>query len=268
VRHGEGMVARKVMLYYYDPGRGPLSTNLRHAPHPPPSLAGPVRRRGLAGLRAPLRPAAAADRGIAFARPGHLAERRRGTGLRGVRHPAGRVQPALGIPSPSRPACAGPAAARPGGAVGRGPLCPPARDRGAARGGDDLRRHPGGARAPGEPAPEPRPRPRRQLHALKAGTAGRPAAAWENPPPRATARRPHGPDIFPPIFQGSRSKTMGKGDRKTAKGKRYISSYGNARPKAVAKASGGAAAPVAKAAKASAKAPARKAVKKVVAKAD
>src|SRR5690606_34661104 len=30
---------------------------------------------------------------------------------------------------------------------------------------------------------------------------------------------------------------MGKGDRKTAKGKRYISSYGNARPKAVAKAS-------------------------------
>ena len=36
---------------------------------------------------------------------------------------------------------------------------------------------------------------------------------------------------------------MGKGDRKTAKGKRYISSYGNARPKAVAKASGSAAAP-------------------------
>jgi 30S ribosomal protein S31 len=27
---------------------------------------------------------------------------------------------------------------------------------------------------------------------------------------------------------------MGKGDRKTAKGKRYNSSYGNARPKAVA----------------------------------
>src|SRR5690606_41032100 len=61
---------------------------------------------------------------------------------------------------------------------------------------------------------------------------------------------------------------MGKGDRKTAKGKRYISSYGNARPKAVARASGSAAAPVAKAAKASAKAPARKAGKKVVAKAD
>src|SRR5690606_36625020 len=91
VRHGEGMVARKVMLYYYDPGRGPLSTNLRHAPHPPPSLAGPVRRRGLADLRTPLRPAAAADRGIAFARPGQLAERRRGTGLRGVRHRALRA---------------------------------------------------------------------------------------------------------------------------------------------------------------------------------
>ena len=57
---------------------------------------------------------------------------------------------------------------------------------------------------------------------------------------------------------------MGKGDRKTAKGKRYSSSYGNARPKAVTRASGSAAAPVAKAAT---RAPARKAVKKV-AKAD
>ena len=57
---------------------------------------------------------------------------------------------------------------------------------------------------------------------------------------------------------------MGKGDRKTAKGKRYSSSYGNARPKAVAKAAGTATAPVAKKAT---KAPAaKKAVKKVVAK--
>lgn len=41
---------------------------------------------------------------------------------------------------------------------------------------------------------------------------------------------------------------MGKGDRKTAKGKRYNASYGNARPKAgaVKKAAGTAAAPVAK----------------------
>lgn len=39
---------------------------------------------------------------------------------------------------------------------------------------------------------------------------------------------------------------MGKGDRKTAKGKRYNCSYGNARPKAVTKASGSATAPVAK----------------------
>ncbi len=60
---------------------------------------------------------------------------------------------------------------------------------------------------------------------------------------------------------------MGKGDRKTAKGKRYNSSYGNARPKATGLAAG--AAPVAKkaAAKPAAKAPAKKAaVKKVAAK--
>ena len=39
---------------------------------------------------------------------------------------------------------------------------------------------------------------------------------------------------------------MGKGDRKTTKGKRNISSYGNARSKATTKAAGTAAAPVAK----------------------
>lgn len=39
---------------------------------------------------------------------------------------------------------------------------------------------------------------------------------------------------------------MGKGDRKTAKGKRYNCSYGNIRPKAITKAAGSAAAPVAK----------------------
>ena len=57
---------------------------------------------------------------------------------------------------------------------------------------------------------------------------------------------------------------MGKGDRKTAKGKRYNSSYGNARSKAVTKAAGTAAAPaVKKAAKtAAAKAPAKKVVAK------
>lgn len=54
---------------------------------------------------------------------------------------------------------------------------------------------------------------------------------------------------------------MGKGDRKTAKGKRYNSSYGNARSHATKKAGGTASAPVAK------KAPAAKtAAKKVVAK--
>ena len=36
---------------------------------------------------------------------------------------------------------------------------------------------------------------------------------------------------------------MGKGDRKTAKGKRYNSSYGNARTKAATKATGSATAP-------------------------
>lgn len=56
---------------------------------------------------------------------------------------------------------------------------------------------------------------------------------------------------------------MGKGDRKTAKGKRYNSSYGNAR-KAVTKATGSAAAPAAKktAKTAVAKAPAKKVVAK------
>ncbi len=60
---------------------------------------------------------------------------------------------------------------------------------------------------------------------------------------------------------------MGKGDRKTAKGKRYNSSYGNARPQVLKKAAG-AAAPVAKkVAKPVAKAPvAKKAVAKKVAK--
>ena len=59
---------------------------------------------------------------------------------------------------------------------------------------------------------------------------------------------------------------MGKGDRKTAKGKRYNSSYGNSRSHAVSKVAVGAAAPVAK--KTVAKAPAKKAVaKKAVAKA-
>jgi 30S ribosomal protein S31 len=58
---------------------------------------------------------------------------------------------------------------------------------------------------------------------------------------------------------------MGKGDRKTAKGKRYNSSYGNVRStKAVTKAAGTAAAPVAKkaSAKTVSKAPAKKAVTK------
>ncbi|KAG0920003.1 hypothetical protein G6F32_015820 [Rhizopus arrhizus] len=59
---------------------------------------------------------------------------------------------------------------------------------------------------------------------------------------------------------------MGKGDRKTAKGKRYNASYGNARSHTASKVAVGAAAPVAK--KTVAKAPAKKAVaKKAVAKA-
>ncbi|QIL21205.1 30S ribosomal protein THX [Thermomonas sp. HDW16] len=59
---------------------------------------------------------------------------------------------------------------------------------------------------------------------------------------------------------------MGKGDRKTAKGKRYNSSYGNARSKTVTKAAGTAAAPAVK--KAATKSVAKKAVaKKAVAKA-
>ena len=57
---------------------------------------------------------------------------------------------------------------------------------------------------------------------------------------------------------------MGKGDRKTAKGKRYNSSYGNAR-KAVTKATGTFGAPVVKKATAT-KTVAKTPVKKVVAK--
>ncbi|MGN6512103.1 MAG: 30S ribosomal protein THX [Lysobacteraceae bacterium] len=61
---------------------------------------------------------------------------------------------------------------------------------------------------------------------------------------------------------------MGKGDRKTAKGKRYNASYGNARPKAEAKAAGTTRAPVVKkaAARTVAKAPAKKVVAKKAAK--
>lgn len=58
---------------------------------------------------------------------------------------------------------------------------------------------------------------------------------------------------------------MGKGDRRTAKGKRYNSSYGNARPKSpAAKKAVGATAPVARktATKTAAKAPAKKVVAK------
>lgn len=57
---------------------------------------------------------------------------------------------------------------------------------------------------------------------------------------------------------------MGKGDRKTAKGKRFNSSYGNARS-SVTKIAGTAAAPVVKKSAAS-KAVSKTATKKVVAK--
>lgn len=58
---------------------------------------------------------------------------------------------------------------------------------------------------------------------------------------------------------------MGKGDRKTAKGKRYNSSYGNVRSHATIKAAGTVTAPVVArktATKTVAKAPARKTVAK------
>ncbi|MBW3550760.1 MAG: 30S ribosomal protein THX [Proteobacteria bacterium] len=61
---------------------------------------------------------------------------------------------------------------------------------------------------------------------------------------------------------------MGKGDRKTAKGKRFNSSYGNAR-KAVSKTAGTPAAPVAKkttTTRTATKAPAKKVAKKAAAK--
>ena len=60
---------------------------------------------------------------------------------------------------------------------------------------------------------------------------------------------------------------MGKGDRRTAKGKRYNFSYGNARLQATKKATGAPAASAVKkaAAKPAVKAPAKKAVAKKVA---
>ncbi|MGB3394143.1 MAG: 30S ribosomal protein THX [Stenotrophomonas sp.] len=58
---------------------------------------------------------------------------------------------------------------------------------------------------------------------------------------------------------------MGKGDRKTAKGKRYNASYGNARSHSVSKVAVGAIAPVAK--KTVAKAAKKAVAKKTVAKA-
>jgi 30S ribosomal protein S31 len=76
------------------------------------------------------------------------------------------------------------------------------------------------------------------------------------------------PDRAAPASQSSiQESDMGKGDRKTAKGKRYNSSYGNARTQATKKAAGTVAAPAAKktAAKPVAKAPVKKAVAKKVA---
>ena len=57
---------------------------------------------------------------------------------------------------------------------------------------------------------------------------------------------------------------MGKGDRKTAKGKRSIASYGNVRSHTEAKATGNMAAPAVKktATRTTAKAPAKKVVSK------
>lgn len=63
---------------------------------------------------------------------------------------------------------------------------------------------------------------------------------------------------------------MGKGDRKTTKGKRYISSYGKARPRVAGttRSAGTATAPVAKkaATKSVAKAPRKTVAKKAAAK--
>jgi 30S ribosomal protein S31 len=86
--------------------------------------------------------------------------------------------------------------------------------------------------------------------------------------PRAnsTTQRDIFPQAAPTRVQSTiRSITMGKGDRKTAKGKRYNSSYGNSRSSATTKAAGAPSAPVAKktaASKTVTKMPAKKAVAK------
>jgi 30S ribosomal protein S31 len=83
-------------------------------------------------------------------------------------------------------------------------------------------------------------------------------------PPRFSSKFRRTVCGLPIDTQAFQETMMGKGDRKTAKGKRYNSSYGNARSKATTKSAGTASAPVAKkaAAKTVSKAPAKKVVAK------
>src|SRR3546814_13172604 len=101
---------------------------------------------------------------------------------------------------------------------------------------------------------------------------GAPPDSGGFPPERSWAKTGCSHMVESPPSRASRStfrKTriqeheMGKGDRKTAKGKRYNSSYGNARTHVATKATGAASAPVAKkAATRKTRAPAKKAVDK------
>jgi 30S ribosomal protein S31 len=68
------------------------------------------------------------------------------------------------------------------------------------------------------------------------------------------------------ITNSIQEQTMGKGDRKTAKGKRYNASYGNARSSASTKAKGTATAPAVKKTATKTAATKAPAAKKVVAK--
>ena len=118
-----------------------------------------------------------------------------------------------------------------------------------------------------ESIPEP-------LHAFGPGMHPPPALLVQE----GSRRRQRGLGVLdlPPFARGAnliseqiQEHEMGKGDRKTAKGKRYNSSYGNARSQATAKAAGTPAAPVKKTATktTATKAPAKKAVvKKAAAK--
>src|SRR5690606_25543578 len=197
----------------------------RHVAEPPPTAGSPGSL-GLAAVRAALCAPAGTAGAAAVA-----GDRAAGGGshrarVRGLRHRPGGVQPRVGLPAPWPCPCAGDAGSRAGPAVGRRAVPAAAPERVAACAGDDRGRHAGGPGAPGQPAAAPPPRlPAPRLRPLAGNT--RPCdSLWRFPPDRGPALQTAAGGISDRHRTESGSDTMGKGDRKTAKGKRYNSSYG------------------------------------------